>query len=238
MPPGIGTAPTSPPNEPPGPTTGVGAARFSVLSRAAAGGGGAAAGGVTIAAGGVLLLLLGRGCREALPGRGWRAGAEVERAGRAAREEDGRLGRGWRAEAGPEAEGSGWREEAGPGEPGRGARGAGGLLAWVWGPVGEDFLPAGFWTEGGPEAAAEEVAGAATTLEGVRSAVGMAMIWTPMPPVGTSGTPGTAAPGGETAAAAPGGPLAAPRACPGEPAGQTVTVTGAAPLEQRSVLPF
>lgn len=97
--------------------------------------------------------------------------------------------------------------------------------------VGGEGSPAGFWTEGGAEAAAEEVTGAATTLEGVRSSVGMAMICTPMPPVGTSGTPGTAAPGGETAAAAPGGPLAAPRACPGEPAGQTVTVTGAAPLD-------
>lgn len=140
VPPGIGTAPTSPPNEPPGPTTGVGAAappgipgapRLSVLSRAAAGGGGAGAataGGVMMAAGAVVLALLGRGWREALPGRGCRAAAaEVERAGRAASEEEGRLGSGWRDEAGPEAEGRGWSEEAGPAEPGRGARGSGGL---------------------------------------------------------------------------------------------------------------
>lgn len=61
-----------------------------------------------IAAGAVVVLLLGRGWREALPGRGWRAAAAVvERAGRAAREEDGRLGSGWREEAGPEAEGRG-----------------------------------------------------------------------------------------------------------------------------------
>ena len=79
--------------------------------------------------------------------------------------------------------------------------------------------------------------GAATTLERLRSSVGMAMIWTPMPPLGTSSAPGTAAPGGEAAAPAPGGPFSAPRTCPGEPGGHTVTVTGAAPLELRSVLP-
>lgn len=146
---------------------------------------------------------------------------------------EGLEGRGWAGGRGERLEGGGRA-----GGAGEGCEGCWGVVSLGVGSGWEDFLPAGFWTEGGPEAAAEEVAGAATTLEGVRSAVGMAMIWTPMPPVGTSGTPGTAAPGGETAAAAPGGPLAAPRACPGEPAGQTVTVTGAAPLEQRLVLPF